>query len=255
MKIATWNVNSIRARLDHVLEWLRLEQPDLLALQETKTPDERFPVAELEAAGYHSSCNGQPAYNGVAMLSREPFSTEQRGLGDGPDEQRRVLGGRLGEWHVLNVYVPNGSEVGSEKYEYKLAWLERLTRVCAELAGEPGPLVLLGDFNIAPGDADVHDPQAWRGSVLVSEPERERLERLLALGFTDLFRRCDQEPGGYSWWDYRAAAFRRNHGLRIDLVLGNAAAASRCTACRVDRAPRGWAKPSDHAPVVAEFSD
>ena len=253
MKIATWNVNSIRARLDHVRAWLESEQPDLLALQETKTPDEKFPREAFETLGYHCVCNGQATYNGVAMLSREPFEAVQRDLGDPADAQRRVLGGRLGEWRILNLYVPNGSEVGSDKYAYKLAWLDRLADVAAGLLAQPGPLVVVGDFNIAPADIDVHDPAEWEGAVLVSAPERERLQRLEGLGFTDLFRRFEAEGGQYSWWDYRAAAFRRNRGLRIDLVLANGAAAAAATGCVIDRAPRGWDKPSDHTPVVATF--
>ncbi len=198
-------------------------------------------------------CNGQASYNGVAMLSREAFEPALTDLGDPGDEQRRVLGGRLGDWRVLNLYVPNGSEVGSDKYAYKLAWLDRLAGVIDALLAEDGPLLVVGDFNIAPADIDVHDPAAWQGSVLVSPAERERLQGLQTAGLVDLFRHFQAAGEQFSWWDYRAAAFRRNRGLRIDLILANEAALARSTGCRIDSVPRGWDKPSDHAPVVAEF--
>ncbi len=253
MKIATWNVNSLKARLPHVLRWLTEQQPDVLALQETKTVDENFPVTELHEAGYQAVYAGQKTYNGVALLSRMPVTDIVTDIPGLDDPQRRVLGAALGGVRVLNLYVPNGSEVGSDKYAYKLGWLDRLTGLVeAELKAHER-LVVLGDFNIAPEDRDVHDPQEWRGKVLFSEPEHAALRRLLALGLSDVFRRFEQPERSFSWWDYRAAAFRRNLGLRIDLILASPALAERCASCVIDKVPRGWERPSDHTPVVAEF--
>lgn len=253
MRIATWNVNSIRARLPHLIAWLGRHGPDVVALQETKVADERFPRAEIEATGYRVACAGQKAYNGVALLARMPVEVLDTTLPGMDDGQRRLLAARLGALTVVNVYVPNGAAVGTDKYDYKLMWLDRLQEYLAGLQRERTRLVVLGDFNIAPTDRDVHDPRAWEGSVMVSEPERERLRWLLALGLQDLYRLHDGEEAGFTWWDYRGAAFRRNHGLRIDLVLAAEDFAARCRACTVDREPRGWDRPSDHAPVVAEL--
>jgi exodeoxyribonuclease-3 len=253
LKIATWNVNSLTVRLPQVLDWLRDRQPDILALQETKLTDPDFPTLDLANAGYQAVFSGQKTYNGVAILSRLPaydISADLPGLGD---PQRRVLGATVGDVRVLNLYVPNGQAVGSEKYSYKLAWLEKLTDwLIIELSRYPR-LVVLGDFNIAPEDRDVHDPAAWTGQVLCSEPERAAFRRLLDLGLIDTFRLFPQEEHSFSWWDYRAAAFRRNLGLRIDHILISPALATACTACWVDKAPRRLERPSDHAPVIAEF--
>ena len=252
-KIATWNVNSLKVRLGHVLDWLAAEKPDVFALQETKTVDENFPIEQIEAAGYRAAFAGQKTYNGVATLSLAPgeeIETELPGL---DDPQRRVLASTIDGVRVLNVYVPNGQEVGSDKYAYKLDWLEKLRGyLAAELSRHPR-LVVLGDFNIAPEDRDVHDPEAWRGKVLCSDPERAALGALLELGLSDLFRLFDQEERLFSWWDYRMLGFRRNHGLRIDLILGSKALAEACTSCRIDKDPRKRERPSDHTPVVAEF--
>jgi len=252
-KIATWNVNSLKVRLGHVLDWLAAEKPDVFALQETKTVDENFPIEQIEAAGYRAAFAGQKTYNGVATLSLAPgeeIETELPGL---DDPQRRVLASTIDGVRVLNVYVPNGQEVGSDKYAYKLDWLEKLRGyLAAELSRHPR-LVVLGDFNIAPEDRDVHDPEAWRGKVLCSDPERAALGALLELGLSDLFRLFDQEERLFSWWDYRMLGFRRNHGLRIDLILGSKALAEACTSCRIDKEPRKLERPSDHTPVVAEF--
>jgi exodeoxyribonuclease-3 len=252
-KIATWNVNSLKVRLGHVLDWLAAEKPDVLALQETKTVDENFPVEQIEAAGYHATFAGQKTYNGVATLSLAPgeeIATELPGL---DDPQRRILASTIDGVRVLNVYVPNGQEVGSDKYAYKLDWLEKLRGyLAAELSRHPR-LVVLGDFNIAPEDRDVHDPEAWRGKVLCSDPERAALGALLELGLSDLFRLFDQEERLFSWWDYRMLGFRRNHGLRIDLILGSRSLAEACTSCRIDKEPRRRERPSDHTPVVVEF--
>ena len=249
MKIASWNVNSLRVRLPQVLDWLASRQPDVLAIQETKLTDDKFPVTELAEAGYQAVFHGQPTYNGVAILARGPLTDVQQGMAGFADDQARVLAATVSGVRVLNLYVPNGQEVGSEKYAYKLRWLEYLEGVVAgELKRHP-ELVVLGDFNIAPADADVHDPEAWRGKVLFSEPEKAALENLMNLGLVDSFRLFEQDKDVFSWWDYRAAGFRRNLGLRIDLVLVSKALAARCTDSEVDREPRAWERPSDHAPV------
>lgn len=253
MRIATWNVNSLRVRLPQLLEWLAGSAPDVLALQETKLTDEAFPTDELQAAGYHSVCSGQKTYNGVAILARRAPTDLVRDMPGYDDPQRRVLAASIGAVRVIDLYVPNGQSVGSDKYHYKLGWLRALRKwLRAELAAH-AQLVVLGDFNIAPEDRDVHDPAAWAGSVQVSAEEREALRDTLALGLSDLFRRFEQPPQSFSWWDYRAGAFRRNHGLRIDLVLASAALAERCTACLIDREPRRVERASDHTPVVASF--
>jgi exodeoxyribonuclease-3 len=253
VKIATWNVNSIKVRLGQVLDWLDAEKPDVLAIQETKSLDENFPTEEFDAAGYHASFAGQKTYNGVATLSRTPGEQVVTDLPGLDDPQRRLLASTIEGIRVLNVYVPNGQEVGSDKYAYKLDWLQKLRSYVTEQLSRHPRLVVLGDFNIAPDDRDVHDPEAWRGKVLCSDAERAALGELLAVGLSDLFRRFDQEERLFSWWDYRMMAFRRNHGLRIDLVLASQALAEACTACRIDKAPRRLERPSDHTPVVAEF--
>lgn len=254
MKIATWNVNSLRVRLAHLLDWLNTEQPDIVALQETKLTDDCFPVSEIEAAGYQVVFCGQRSYNGTAILSQILATDVINAMPGLEDPQQRLLAATYGDVRVLNLYAPNGSSVGSEKYAYKLDWYAKLCAyVERQLAIYPY-LVALGDFNIAPEDRDVHDPMAWKGQVLVSEPERAVFRCLLDMGLCDTFRRFDQEPGTFSWWDYRAAAFRRNLGLRIDHILASPALCERCFACRVDKAPRKLERPSDHAPVIAEFS-
>lgn len=253
MQLATWNVNSLRVRMPHLLTWLNGKSLDLVALQELKLTDSDFPRAELEQAGWHAISSGQKTYNGVAILARAEGRDVVRDIPGFDDIQRRVLAATLGDLRVIDLYVPNGQEVGSEKYAYKLKWLAALRDWLAEELKAHRFLVVLGDYNIAPEDRDVHDPQAWEGSVHVSAAERAALQALLALGLEDVYRRFDQPPGTYSWWDYRAAAFRRNHGLRIDLVLASAPLAERCTECRIDREPRTWERPSDHAPVLATF--
>ena len=254
MRVATWNVNSIKVRLAQVLDWLGQEQADVLGLQETKVTDENFPREKFEESGYSVVVSGQPAYNGVALLARAPMTDVVRELPGFDDDQRRVLAATSAGVRIINLYVPNGQSVGSDKYAYKLAWLEALGGwLGEELAAHPDVLVM-GDFNIAPEPRDVHDPAAWEGKVLFSEPERRALGRLMGLGLTDLFRLFEQPENSYSWWDYRAAAFRRNRGLRIDLMLASEALTTRCTACRIDREPRRLQRPSDHAPVVAAFN-
>jgi len=253
MKIASWNVNSLNVRLPQVLAWLAAEQPDVLALQETKLVDENFPRAEIEAAGYHAVYAGQKTYNGVALLSREPAQSVVTGIPGLDDVQRRVLAATFNGVRVINLYVPNGESVESDKYRYKLNWLEALTAwIKQELAAHPR-LVVLGDFNIAPEARDVHDPKQWEGRVLFSEPERAAFRQLLAEGLCDTFRLFDQPEKLFSWWDYRMQGFRRNHGLRIDHILASPALRDVCSACRIDKGPRANERPSDHAPVVAEF--
>lgn len=253
LKIATWNVNSLKVRLPHVLQWAAEVQPDILALQETKCIDDAFPIADIQAAGYQVVFSGQKTYNGVAILSKLAAVDAIKDIPDFDDHQRRLLAATYGNVRVLNLYVPNGESVASEKYEYKLRWLKRLTAFVSQELQRHSKLVVLGDFNIAPEARDVHDPQLWEGKVLFSAPERAALQELLATGLSDSFRLFPQEDKQYSWWDYRMVAFRRNIGLRIDHVLISAALRERCVACRIDKAPRKWERPSDHAPVIAEF--
>lgn len=252
-RIVTWNVNSLRVRLQQLMAWLAANPTDIVALQETKLPDEDFPRAELEAAGYHCVANGQRTYNGVALLTREPPTDVVTAIPGFEDPQRRVLAVTVGAWRIVNLYVPNGQSVGSDKYAYKLRWLESLRSWLATEVSRHERLIVAGDFNIAPEDRDVHDPAVWAGSVHVSEPERAALRALFALGLVDVFRLFEQPVHSYSWWDYRAFAFRHNHGLRIDLILAAPALARRCTGCHIDPEPRRAERPSDHAPVLASF--
>jgi exodeoxyribonuclease III len=254
IKIATWNVNSLRVRLPQLLDWLKTTSPDIVALQETKLTDEHFPLEAIEAAGYHALFSGQKTYNGIALLSRSKGHDVIMDLPDLNDPQRRFLGATYGALRILNIYVPNGSAVGSEKYEYKLKWLNHLQTYIRENQKHYPHLIVLGDFNIAPSDSDLYDPNAWAGKILVSPPERAALQNLLDLGLHDTFRQFEQPPASFSWWDYRAAAFQRNHGVRIDLILASAALSSDCTNCTIDITPRRNQRPSDHAPVIATFS-
>lgn len=254
MKLATWNVNSLKVRLPQVLQWLTDNPVDVLCLQETKTTDDKFPVAEIEAAGYQVVFSGQRTYNGVAILSRHPITEVVKNNPLFADEQQRLIAATINGVRVICAYVPNGQAVDSDKYRYKLAWLQAFEAwVGAELALYPN-LAVLGDYNIAPADADVHDPVLWQGQVLVSEPERAAFQRLCGLNLADAFRLFEQAPKLYSWWDYRQMAFRRNMGLRIDHILLSAPLAARCTACLIDKLPRKWEQPSDHTPVVAELA-
>ncbi len=253
-KIATWNVNSLKVRLPHVLQWLESESPDVLALQETKSIDENFPVEEINAAGYQVSFIGQKTYNGVATLCKTPMETVANCIPDYDDEQRRVLAINNSNVTILNLYVPNGSEVNSDKYRYKLEWFSKLHPFIKQLQEKNERLIILGDFNIAPEDQDVHDPQAWAGNVLVSPAERNEFNILLSHGLKDCFRLFDQEENSFSWWDYRAAAFRRGRGMRIDHILASKSLSNLCRACYIDKEPRKLERPSDHTPVVAEFN-
>ncbi len=251
MKIATWNVNSLKVRLPHLLDWLPVAQPDVVCLQETKQEDAKFPRAEIEAAGYQVAFSGQKTYNGVAIVSRAPLEDVQAGIPGFEDEQKRVLAATVEGARIVCVYIPNGQSLDSDKYPYKLRWLDALIAwLKGELERHPS-LALLGDYNIAPADADVHDPAAWVGNVLVSEPERERFRALEALGLKDAFRLFPQPEKSYSWWDYRQGGFRRDLGLRIDHILLSQALAARCSACVIDKAPRKLERPSDHTPVIA----
>lgn len=254
MKIASWNVNSLNVRLPHVLAWSDVARPDILALQETKLTDDRFPADELLESGYHSVFSGQKTYNGVAVLSREPARDPVTDIPGLEDPQRRILAVTVGDVRIVNLYVVNGSEVGSEKFDYKLHWLEQVTAWLGEEMKQHENVVVLGDFNIAPDDRDVYDPESWNGKILCSEPERDALRKIFALGLTDTFRLFGQEERIWSWWDYRMNMFRRKLGLRIDLVLASASMAGRCTASYVDMEPRRQERPSDHAPAIAEFT-
>jgi len=254
LKVATWNVNSLRVRFPHVLKWLEQEQPDLLALQETKLTDEDFPADAFLDRGYSAVFSGQPGYNGVAILARTAAGDVGSDFGSGyVDEHKRVLRATFGELRLWSLYVPNGQSPESDKYRYKLEWLAALkVALAAELERYPSVL-LVGDFNIAPEDRDVHDPKAWEGRVLCTPAERAALRELLELGFHDVFRLFAQPEKTFSWWDYRGVSFRRNQGLRIDLMLASSALSQTCVSCRIDKEPRGWERPSDHVPVVAEF--
>jgi exodeoxyribonuclease-3 len=254
MKIATWNVNSLKVRLPHVLDWLVAHEPDVLCLQETKTEDKGFPFAELEAAGYRALHNGQKTYNGVALLTRVEVSDIQRDIPGFADEQKRVIAATLDGVRVVCGYMPNGQAVGSDKYAYKLAWFAALTNWLREELVRYPKLALLGDYNIAPDDRDVHDPAAWKDQILCSEAERAAFRGLLGLGLSDSFRLFEQAEKSYSWWDYRMLGFRRNQGLRIDHILISAPLVPLCRTCQIDKAPRKLERPSDHAPVIAELA-
>lgn len=253
MKIATWNVNSMKVRLQHVLEWLAANAPDVLVLQEIKQVTEAFPADELREAGYESLVNGQKTYNGVAVIARSVPDEPVLEIPGFEDPQRRVLASTVSGVRIVNLYVPNGQAVGSEKYEYKLGWLAALRDFLHDELARHEKLVVLGDFNIAPADEDVYDAEKWGDAILCSPLERKGLDELLGLGLTDVFRKFEQPEKTFSWWDYRAAGFRRNAGLRIDLILTSAAMTASCSASYVDKEPRAWERPSDHAPVIAEF--
>ncbi len=255
MRVASWNVNSLRVRQEHVSDWLQAQGPDVLGLQEIKMPTANFPTEAFQTAGYHAVANGQKTYNGVALLSRNAPTDVSLDLPGLTDSQKRVIAATYGELRVINLYVPNGQSVGSEKYEYKLNWLDALQTYLQEELTRYPRLVVMGDFNIAPDDRDVHDPDAWRDKVLCSGPERERLAALMSLGLEDSFRLFEQPEGVFSWWDYRAAAFRRKLGLRIDLLLVSTALSKDCTASSVDVEPRRLERPSDHAPVYVDFNE
>jgi exodeoxyribonuclease III len=253
-KIATWNVNSLRVRLPHVLEWLSTNQPDLLALQEIKMPDEDFPTTEIHQAGYECIFSGQRTYNGMAILSKTKGTDIITSIPELEDPQRRVLGMTWEGMRIINLYVPNGESVGSPKYEYKLNWLKHLIEFLAKELVRYPKMLLMGDFNIAPEEQDVYDPKAWEGRVLFSNPERAAFQSILQLGFKDCFRLFPQPERAYSWWDYRMNAFKRGMGLRIDHFLISQALVSTCKSCSIDIMPRTWERPSDHAPVIVSLT-
>lgn len=255
MKIVAWNVNSLKVRLPQLLDFLATRQPDVVCLQETKLEDHNFPKADIEAAGYQVVFSGQKTYNGVAILSKTPLSNIQIGIPDFADEQKRVIAATVEGKRIVCVYIPNGQSVDSDKYQYKLNWLAALTRWLKSELAQHNELALLGDYNIAPDDRDVHDPAAWKDQVLCTEAERDAFRALLNLGLQDSFRLFDQPEKTYSWWDYRMMGFRRNLGLRIDHILLTAPLAARCTASTIDRDMRKLERPSDHAPVVATTND
>jgi exodeoxyribonuclease-3 len=255
VKIATWNVNSITARLPLVLTWLDRVRPDVLCLQETKSIDDRFPVEAFRELGYNSETFGQPTYNGVAILSRSACEDVQRGFPDDePGAHARLIAATVNGVRIVNVYIPNGQSVGSDKYSFKLGWMKRL-REFFDSRYDTGERVLLcGDFNVAPEDRDVHNPKIWKGRILFSEPEKAALDEIKRWGFVDAFRLHNSEDKQFSWWDYRAGGFRRNLGLRIDHVWLSPPLAKECIAAFIDKEPRGWERPSDHAPVIVELA-
>ena len=254
MNLATWNVNSLAVRLPQVLEWLAAHPQDALVLQETKLTDDKFPQADFAAAGYEANWFGQKTYNGVALLTRGGAAADVvRNIPGFPDDQARVISGTVAGHRVIGAYFPNGQEPGSEKFAYKLRWMEALRDwVRAELAVHP-QLVLMGDFNIAPEDRDVYDPVLWAGQIHCTPEERAHFRQLLEAGLVDAFRLFEQPPKSWSWWDYRNLAFRKNQGLRIDHILVSEALKGRVRACTIDKLPRKAERPSDHAPVVVEL--
>ena len=254
MKIASWNVNSLKVRLPHLLDWLAEAQPDVVCLQELKLEDPNFPRAEIEAAGYHAAFAGQKTYNGVALLAKAPIGEVTVGNPLFADEQKRLISGTVDGIRVVCAYMPNGQEVGCDKYDYKLRWLAALADwLSSELRTYPR-LALCGDYNIAPDERDVHDPQRWQDCILVSEPERAAFRRFIDLGLVDSFRLFAQPEKTFSWWDYRMLGFQKNQGLRIDHILLSAPLAAQCSAAGIDRAPRKRERPSDHAPVWASLT-
>ena len=253
MRIATWNVNSLKVRLPHVLEWLAANQPDVLCLQELKQEDSQFPVSELQQAGYYSAFSGQKTYNGVAILSKSVPADIQRGMPKFPDEQKRLIAATFDDLRIVCVYIPNGQSLDSDKYQYKLSWLAALNGWLADELLRYPKLALLGDYNIAPEDRDVYDHQAWAGNILVSPAERDAFRSFEQLGLCDSFRLFEHPEKSYSWWDYRMMAFRRNMGLRIDHILLSNPLAQDCVDCAIDTTPRKLERPSDHAPVVANI--
>jgi len=252
-RLATWNVNSLKVRLPHLLDWLARMRPDAMCLQETKTEDAGFPAEALRAAGYQAAFSGQKTYNGVAILSRGALADVGHGIPRFADDSKRVIAATVGGIRLLSIYAPNGQAVGSDKYAYKLRWYEALAAWMKDELAQRPRLALAGDFNVAPEDRDVHDPKRWEGQVHVSAPEREAFRRLLGAGFADAFRLFPQPEKEFSWWDYRLAAFQRNWGLRIDEILLSPGLAKLCRGASIDKTPRRLERPSDHAPVVADL--
>ena len=254
MKLATWNVNSLKVRLPHLLDWLRTMQPDVVCLQETKTEDANFPLTEIEAAGYRAVFCGQKSYNGVAILAHSVPTDVQHGIPNFPDDPKRLIAATVGDTRIVCAYAPNGQSLESEKYAYKLRWYEALAAWMSEELQKHPRLALLGDLNVAPEDRDVHNPKRWEGQIHVSPTERAAFRKLLDTGFADAFRLFEQPEKEFSWWDYRLLAFQRGWGLRIDFVLLSAELAKTCKSAVIDKAPRALERPSDHAPVVVELA-
>jgi exodeoxyribonuclease-3 len=255
MKIATWNVNSINARLPHLLKWLASAEPDVVCLQETKCVDETFPYGQLHDAGYLSAFYGQKSYNGVAILSKYPLEDVEKGFPeDEQDSQKRLIAATINGIRIVDTYIPNGSELWSDKFNFKLDWLQRLRKYFDETCSTEGNVLLCGDFNVAPHEADVWNPPAWEGKIHFSKPERAAILHVKKWGFIDVFRQMNGDVKEFSWWDYRTMAFERDHGLRIDHIWTSPPLADRCVGSWIDKTPRGWEKPSDHAPVIAEFT-
>lgn len=254
LKIASWNTNSITIRLPHVIDVMNQYNLDILGIQETKTADSNFPIDALHQAGFHVLFNGQKSYNGTAYISKSPLTNPKHQLpAMQTDYQRRFLQAEYQDLTIINCYVPNGKAVGDEKYLYKLKWLDALTTHLEQLIQQGKQVVLMGDFNIAPDDRDVYDAQEWRDKILCSPPERQRLEKIKALGFSDTFRLFNDQAEQFSWWDYREGGFQRNRGHRIDLILSSEKLTPRCQSSIIEKAPRTWERPSDHTPVIAEF--
>jgi exodeoxyribonuclease-3 len=253
MRLATWNVNSLKVRLPHLLDWLAQAKPDAMCLQETKTEDANFPAAELRAAGYEAVFCGQKSYNGVAILARAPLAEVQHGIPHFPDDPKRVIAATVGGLRVISIYAPNGQSLESDKYVYKLKWFEALAGWMADELPRRPRIAVLGDYNVAPEDRDVHNPKRWAGGIHVSEPERGAFRKLLEVGFKDAFRLFEQPEKEFTWWDYRLNAYPRGWGLRIDEILLSPELASRCSSCKIDRGPRERERPSDHTPVFADL--
>ena len=254
MKIATWNVNSIKVRMPQLLDWLEREHPDVVCIQETKSVDENFPVLELKAAGYYSVFTGEKSYNGVAIISKFPIDDVQKGFpGDAEDAQRRMIAATVQGIRIINTYVPNGNELWSDKFKFKLDWLQALRRYLDETCDAGKDVLLAGDFNVVMEDSDTWDPVGMAGKLHFSKPERAAMHFVKQWGFTDVFRQVNGDVREFSWWDYRAGSWQRNHGLRIDHIWTSASLAARCIGCRIDKSTRELNLPSDHAPVIAEF--
>ena len=253
MKLATWNINSLNIRLGHVLDWLKKHEPDVLCLQETKLEDPKFPSDALNEAGYESVIFGQKTYNGVAILSRAPIEDVSNGIPGWEDEQKRVLAATISGVRVVCAYVPNGEKIGSEKFEYKMKWMDALHGWLKDELDKHPKLAVVGDYNVAPEERDVHDPAAWEDKIHFTPPERGKLQALFGLGLEDAFRLFDQPDRSYTWWDYRMLSFRKKKGLRIDHILLSPKLAKACTSCTIDIEPRKLERPSDHAPVIAEL--
>jgi exodeoxyribonuclease III len=254
MKIATWNVNSIAIRLEHVFQWLEKTQTEVLCLQETKCVDEKFPFAAINEFGYNVAFVGQKSYNGVAILSKYPIEDVQRNFHDDElDAPKRLIAATINGVRIVNTYIPNGTELWTDKFTFKLDWLQRLRKMFDATCDKTGDVLLCGDFNVAPGELDVWSVRAWEGKLHFSKPERAAIHHVKQWGFVDVFRQINGDLKEFSWWNYREGAFPKNQGLRIDHIWTSKSLAEKCVACWIDKEPRGWERPSDHTPVVAEF--